>query len=146
MSRLASWMCVVWSLTFIGLGCTPPPAPPAAAPPPAAEPPPPAAPIKAEAGVGKQGQSLKNEGAVGRFFAQPAITLFTVKQRVVFEIQIPQAMNLYQASNGYKPKSHDEFMTHIIKANNIALPILPEGQVYKYHPDEGVLYVHPAKE
>ncbi len=71
---------------------------------PAAAPAPPPEPVKAEAGVGKQGQSLKNESGVGRMVAQPAITLFAVKQRVVFEIQIPQAMNLYEAEKGYKPR------------------------------------------
>lgn len=100
----------------------------------------------ARAGVGKQGQSLRNETGVGRMIAQPAITLFAVRQRAVFEIQIPHALALYKATNGNDPKTHDEFMTHIIKANNINLPELPEGRVYRYHPDEGLLYVHPANE
>ncbi len=84
--------------------------------------------MKAEAGVGKQGQSLKNEAGVGRMVAQPAITLFAVKQRVVFEIQIPQAMQLYQAEKGNPPKTHEEFMTRIIQANNIKLPELPKAR------------------
>lgn len=113
------------------------------APPEAPAPPP--APMKAEAGVGKQGQSLKNESGMGRMVAQPAITLFAVKQRVVFEIQIPQAMQLYQAEKGYKPKSHDDFMNFIVKANNINLPALPEGQVYKYDVEKGELWVYPAE-
>lgn len=139
--------CTAWVLIgsslLISPGCdttvrqSPAPAPPAAQPATLE------APIKAEAGVGKQGQSLRNEKGVGRMIAQPAISLFAVKQRVVFEIQIPQAMELYKASNGNYPKSHQDFMTHIIKANNIPLPALPEGQEYKYHPDEGQLWVHP---
>lgn len=114
------------------------------APPP--PPPPPPAPMKAEAGVGKQGQSLKNENSVQRIVAQPAITLFAVKQRVVFEIQIPQAMQLFQAEKGYKPRTHEEFMTFIVKANNINLPALPEGQVYKYDVEKGELWVYPAEQ
>jgi len=136
------------------LGCTPEqsatqsaPAPPAAAAPaPAAAPnaPPAEAPVKAEAGVGKQGQSLRDEQGVGRMIVQPAVTLFAVRERAVFEIQIPQALNLFQGLEGRKPKDHDEFMTKIIKANNIALPELPAGRTYRYHPEDGQLYVHPA--
>ena len=113
---------------------------------PPAAPPPPPEPMKAEAGVGKQGQSLKNESGMGRMVAQPAITLFAVKQRVVFEIQIPQAMNFYQAEKGYKPKTHDDFMNFIIKANQINLPELPAGQVYKYDVEKGELWVYPAEQ
>ncbi len=78
--------------------------------------------------MGKRGQSLKNETGVGRFIAQPAMSLFAVEQRMVFQVQIPQALDLYKASNGRLPKSHDEFMTQIIKANNIRLPELPPGK------------------
>lgn len=135
--------CAVASLIFVGCDALNKPmvsdAPPAA-------PAPPPAPVKAEAGVGKQGQSLKNESGMGRMVAQPAITLFAVKQRVVFEIQIPQAMNFYQAEKGYKPKTHDDFMNFIIKANNINLPELPAGQVYKYDTEKGELWVYPAEQ
>jgi hypothetical protein len=37
------------------------------------------------------------------------------------------------------------FMSKIIKANNIALPKLPEGQVYKYRPEEHQLWVEAAE-
>lgn len=144
MSRAKFWVGSILT-GLCTIGCVPMPADQAPTPTqPASEPL--AAPIKAEAGVGKEGQSLRNEQGVGRMIAQPAITLFAVKQRAVFEIQIPSALSLYKASNGNGPKSHDEFMTQIIKANNINLPELPAGQVYKYHADEGVLYVHPANE
>ncbi len=88
--------------------------------------------IRAEAGVGKQGQSLKDEKGIGGMIAQPARTLFAVKQRAVFEIQIPSALKLFEATEGRKPKSHDEFMSRIIKANQIKLPELPAGQTYVY--------------
>lgn len=101
--------------------------------------------VVAKAGVGKQGQSLQNETGVGRMIAQPAITLFAVKQRAVFEIEIPHAMQLFEALEGRKPKDHDEFMNKIIKANNINLPELPEGKIYRYHPDDAQLYVETAK-
>jgi hypothetical protein len=100
----------------------------------------------ARAGVGKRGQSLRNETGVGGMIAQPAVTLFAVEQRMVFDVSIPHAMQLWEASNGRKPKSHEEFMTQIIKGNSINLPELPAGKVYRYHPDDGLLYVHPANE
>ncbi len=34
-------------------------------------------------------------------------------------------------------------MTRIIKANNIVLPELPAGQVYKYDPEKAELWVYP---
>lgn len=101
-------------------------------------------PVVARAGVGKEGQSLQNETGVGRMIAQPAITLFAVRQRAVFEIQIPQAMQFFEGLEGRKPKDHDEFMTKIIQANKITLPELPEGKVYRYHPDDAQLYVESA--
>ncbi len=102
----------------------------------------------AEVGVGVEGQSLKNETGIGKIIAQPAMTLFQTKQKVVFEIQIPQALELFRAGegNGEFPKSHQEFMTKVIKANNIALPKLPEGQVYKYRVEEHQLWVEPKAE
>ena len=55
--------------------------------------------------------------------------------------QITHAMNLYEATNGRYPETYDEFMTEIIKANNIALPRLPEYQKYAYDEKEHKLVV-----
>jgi hypothetical protein len=107
--------------------------------------PPSDAPVVATAGVGKEGQSLKGESGLGGMIAAPASTLFSVRQRAVFEIKIPQAINLFQGLEGRKPKDHEEFMTKIIQANSIALPELPSGKIYRYHPDDGQLYVHNAE-
>lgn len=96
--------------------------------------------VKAETGVGKQGQNLEKPN-VNRVIAQPAKTLFAARQRVVFDIQIPQALNLYKATNGNLPKSHDEFMQKIIQENQIALPELPSGQRYVWDADAGELMV-----
>ncbi len=50
-------------------------------------------------------------------------------------------MQLYQASNGNFPKSHDEFMTHIIRANNINLPRATRGPGLQiHHPDTADLW------
>jgi hypothetical protein len=45
---------------------------------------------------------------------------------------IKHALDLYQAENGEFPKTYEEFMEKIIKANNIALPKLPFYQEYAY--------------
>ncbi len=97
--------------------------------------------VRAVAGVGKQGQSLNDEQGIGAMIVQPARTLFAFRQRAVFEIQIPSAVKLFAATEGRKPRSHDEFMNKIIKFNNIQLPTLPAGQTYVYDPKIGELMV-----
>lgn len=62
----------------------------------------------------------------------PVSTYFKAQEMAVFRMQIPSAMNLFQASEGRYPNSEEEFMTKIIKANQIVLPKLPEGDVYFY--------------
>ena len=47
---------------------------------------------------------------------------------------IDQAVRFYQAETGEYPKTTEEFMEKIIKANNIALPKLPFYQEYAYDP------------
>ena len=78
--------------------------------------------VAAKAGVGEQGQSLKEHTGV---IVEAAKAYFNVRQRAVFEIQIPEALKLYEATEGRKPKSHDEFMSKVIAANQIKLPDLP---------------------
>jgi hypothetical protein len=103
-----------------------------AAPPPATAPaaPPPAEVLKkAEVGVGEKGRGY-GTGPI----ATPASTYFIAKEHIAFDIQIPHAMQLFKATEGHMPKSHEEFMQKIIKANQIQLPKLPEGQHYVYDP------------
>ncbi len=45
---------------------------------------------------------------------------------------IKHTVDLYQAETGEYPKTHEEFMEKIIKANNIALPVLPRNRKYVY--------------
>jgi hypothetical protein len=56
-------------------------------------------------------------------------------------LKIQQAVDLYHATNDRYPKDLDEFMTEIIKANNIALPVLPPYQAYAYDDKEHKLIV-----
>jgi hypothetical protein len=62
-------------------------------------------------------------------------------------LNIQHAMDLYKAANDRYPKDYDEFMTEIIKANNIALPQLPPYQAYAYDEQEHklILIEYPDK-
>lgn len=100
------------------------------------------APTRAKVGVGKSSRNLDYKGPQ-RMVASPAATLFRTKEKIVFEIQIPHALNLYKALKGKGPQSHDEFMKSIIQANNIKLPELPQGQHYEFNVEKQELWVHP---
>ena len=96
---------------------------------------------KADVGVGKRG---RNYG--GGIITTPVRSYFRVRQRAVFQIQLPQAERMYQAEHdGKGPPSHEEYMRDIIEANGIALPELPEGETYFYDAEKGELMVQRAK-
>jgi len=98
--------------------------------------------VPAQAGVGIKGRSLDpHEGII----VTPAKTLFTARERIVFEIAIPQSLNLYKASNGQAPATHDEFMQKIVLEQNIQLPQLPAGHRYVYDPQTEQLLVERPK-
>lgn len=100
---------------------------------------------KARVGVGKKGRRLEDERLV-RTIVTPAVSLFRTRERMVFEVQIPKAMKLYEASHGEPPETEEAFFEHIIKANRINLPTLPAGQRYVYDPEKGQLMVErPAR-
>lgn len=97
---------------------------------------------KADVGVGKKGRGY-GKGVI----VTPVATLFAVRERLVFTVQIPEAMKLFKATEGRAPKDNDEFMTRIIKEQNIHLPTLPEGDRYMYDPKTEELMVEsPAPE
>jgi hypothetical protein len=56
-------------------------------------------------------------------------------------LAIEDAVNKYHAANDRYPKDLDEFMTEIIKANNISLPKLPSYQEYGYKETEHKLII-----
>lgn len=98
--------------------------------------------VKAQRGVGQKGRSLdEHEGII----VTPVKALFAAKERVVFEIQIPQAMALFNALEDRFPESHDEFMEKIIAANQIPLPQLPPNHKYIYVVDTHELMVERPK-
>ena len=122
-------------------GCQPMPTP---SKPPAPAVQAPAESVKAQVGVGAKGRSLDNETGIGKMISGPVSALFAVKERVAFDIQIPQALGLFRATEGRFPKSHEEFMEKIIKANQIKLPELPAGMVYRFNTELGELWVDPT--
>jgi hypothetical protein len=94
--------------------------------------------VPAKAGVGKQGRQLDGKSGM---LVTPVQILFDTRQRVIFEIQIPQALALYQAEHGHPPKTEDEFMKQIVEANHLQLPELPDGHTYIYDAEAGQLMV-----
>jgi hypothetical protein len=56
-------------------------------------------------------------------------------------LTIEHAMDLYHAANDRYPKDYNEFMSEIINANNIALPVLPPYQKYGYDENEHKLII-----
>ncbi len=154
--KIRHWNCLVIAVAAALAGCQPQAAPPAAGAPPATPAPSPSAAVPGEApaaqateqvaakaGVGIQGQSLEGHSGI---LVEPAKAFFRFKQNVVFDIQIPQALQLFEATEGRKPKSQDEFMTRVVQANNINLPRLPDGHKYLYDTASGELKVErPAK-
>lgn len=75
----------------------------------------------------------------------PISTYFHAQEAAVFKIQIPSAMNLFQASEGRFPNSEEEFMQQIVRANQIVLPKLPEGDSYFYDVQSHTLMIKTKK-
>ena len=91
--------------------------------------------VKAETGVGRRGR-----GYGGGMVTEPIRQYFRVQQRMQF-ILMDKAIRDYKTLNGRMPKTHDEFMKEIIKANAIRLPELPDGEEYIYDPEQEELMV-----
>jgi len=92
--------------------------------------------------------SLTKQGAKGTNvdpILTPVSTYFTVKDQVVFQYQIPKAMEIYSGLQNRKPKDFAEFEREIVQKNGIQLPELPPTHRYFYDPDQGALLVeHPG--
>ncbi len=89
---------------------------------------------KAEAGV-------TGRGNYGGGMGTTALSTYVRVQEKMEFLAVDQALTLYKATNGELPKSHDEFMEKVIKANQINLPKLQEGDKYVYDPEKGQLMV-----
>jgi hypothetical protein len=105
--------------------------------------------------VGQKTQEIRNAATeLEKGGAKLATTKITAKDYITLQgnayvtavgqlsvLSIQKAMDLYHAENDRYPKDYDEFMTVIIKANNISLPQLPPYQKYAYDEKEHKLVV-----
>jgi hypothetical protein len=91
--------------------------------------------------VAQVGDGKKGQGYGGGPISEPARQYFRIRERIVFAVQIPEAIKLYKAMNGKAPKTHDEFIEKIINENSIRLPQLRDGETYVYDPDEEELMI-----
>ena len=66
--------------------------------------------------------------------ATPAASLFAVKERLVFQVQIPQAMQLFKASEGRRAEGQRGVHGEDRQGQHIHLPELPQGDRYMYDP------------
>jgi hypothetical protein len=163
--RHASRLSFLTLLIALLTGCDSAPAPTSSAPPEApivvqapkfAEPAPPPTPGAAKPNpvatpdadvvreVASSTQTAKGKYEVN-VFTQPASAYFTVKDQVVFQVQIPKAMQIYDLTKGRKPTSHEEFMAEIIGRNGIKLPELLPDHKYVYDPKQGELMVEKPR-
>lgn len=92
--------------------------------------------VAATAGVGAKGR-----GYGGGLISEPIRQKFLIEQRLVFDVQIPHALQLYRATHEKGPQSNEEFMQEIIRANGIQLPELPPGERFVFDPQSQQLMV-----
>lgn len=119
--------------------------------------------LKTRETIGKTTQEVRNlkpelakGGQVtdGKIHATDYITLQADAYRTsvanLAKMKVKMDMDMYEALNGEKPKTYEEFMEKIIKkgrADGIQLPMLPYYQEYGYDPDtkELVVIEYPEK-
>jgi hypothetical protein len=119
--------------------------------------------LKTRETIGKTTQEVRNlkpeldqGGQVtdGKIHATDYITIQADAYRTsvanIAKMKVKADMDIYEALNGSKPKTYEEFMEVIIKkgkADGIQLPMLPYYQEYGYDPDKKELVVieYPAK-
>jgi hypothetical protein len=108
----------------------PPPPPPAQFQPAPPQPHPEPVRKKAEVGAGAKQGGL-----------YPVATYWRIREQIDF-IQVEKAMQLYKAEHDNKgPKTTEEFMEKIIKANQIHLPVLFANERYVYDPQREELMI-----
>jgi hypothetical protein len=64
----------------------------------------------------------------------------------ISKLNVDYAIRLFEAENGRYPKDYNEFMSGVIKANHIKLPVLPAGAKYAYDEQNHKLEVVRAPE
>jgi hypothetical protein len=119
--------------------------------------------LKTRETIGKTTQEVRNlkpelakGGQVtdGKVHATDYITLqadvYRTEVAKIAQMKVQMDMNQYEAINGEKPKTYEEFMEQIIKKgkpDGVNLPMLPYYQEYGYNPDtkELVVIEYPEK-
>jgi len=92
---------------------------------------------KAQVGSGDKGRGY-GQGII----TTPVATYFAARERIMFDITIPDYIRAYKFEHDFKgPKSNEEFMEQVIKKNNIQLHTLPPGHSYMYDPKTEQLMV-----
>jgi len=86
-----------------------------------------------EVGIGKKGHY--SEG----LYTTPLAAKFRTEERLIFTVQIPNAVKTFHAIHGRYPKDYEEFTEEIILENSIQLPELPDDEEYWYDPEAGQL-------
>ncbi|MCP4782098.1 MAG: hypothetical protein GY903_11250 [Fuerstiella sp.] len=106
----------------------------------------------------KQSAKLKTTDDIGEFKADDgkqtvsskvkisnpitgALEAYAPMKQQLGELKIKQSVDFFNASEGRYPKDHEEFMTKVIKANNIRLPALGPGKQYQYDVQNHALMV-----
>ncbi|MBI2827182.1 MAG: hypothetical protein HYX69_21125 [Planctomycetia bacterium] len=148
----SAWLWLAW-LPLVVVGCSdagqapagpatgsPPPSSAAGGPPPIQAPPPAAAPVQQKASEEHTERGIAAKKVGEGILATPAAAYMRIPDRVVF-LNVQHAMNLYKGEKGALPKTHDEFMAEIIKANSIRLPELPDDSRYVYVPEKEELMI-----
>lgn len=98
---------------------------------------------RATSAVCKSGAKLRDDSDAQKIVTGAPGVLLSVKSDSVFNIQIPQAVQLYKASEGRVPKNHAEFVAKILEPNNLKLPELIDGMVYQFNPEKEELWAYP---
>ena len=146
-TQAALW--ILCGVVCVGCGETAPPHPAAGGaapqnagggPPAALVAAPPQDPVEHKASEDYTKKGMKGAELGSGLVSTPAAVYLRIPDRLVFD-QVHHALDLYRASNGELPKTHDDFMREIIEANNLKLPELPEGSRYVYRPQEGELMI-----
>ena len=119
--------------------------------------------LKARETIGKTTQEVRNlkpelaqggEVTDGKVHAPDYITLQADVYRTsvanIAKMKVKMDMDQYEALNGTRPKTYEEFMDQIIKKgkpDGLQLPMLPYYQEYGYDPDtqELVVIEYPAR-
>ncbi|MFO0941013.1 MAG: hypothetical protein U0930_09610 [Pirellulales bacterium] len=98
---------------------------------------------RATSAVCKSGAKLRDNNDAQKIVTGAPGVLLDVKLDTVFNIQIPQALQLFKASEGKVPKNHADFVAKVLEPNNLKLPELIDGMVYQFNPEREELWAYP---